>query len=163
MRQEEKQLAELKRKEQEQNTQNNRNTNYSNSKGKESSSINSIQPNVFVIIRGKDDDQKQFKDLEDNLEFDFMFVKAKSKTAVFSHNQSVALTDVLPNVSDEHNMIVLIDQKKYIGDGKYVYEIKKMNKKTDSDWTDTPSQSVDLNKKTDLKQLSKKIAVEISN
>ncbi len=123
----------------------------------------SIKPNAYVIIRGKKEDKKLFENLEDNIEFDFMFAKAKSKTTIFNKEQSTSAVKILPRLSDEHNIIILVDQKDYLSEGKYNYEIKVINKQSDSNWKIKSSQPYNLSNRSDLKRLSKKIAEHLSN
>jgi len=121
------------------------------------------KPNAFVIIRGKEEDKKQFEDLEDYIEFDFMFAKAKSKTVIFNKDRSTTLDNILPDLSEENNVIILIDQIEYVGDGASKYQISIINRQIDEDWKKGSSHSYNLNIRADLKQLSKKITEYLSN
>ena len=121
------------------------------------------KPNAFVIIRGKEENKKQFEDLEDHIEFNFMFAKAKSKTVIFNKDRSTILDNLLPILSEENNVIILIDQIEYVRDGPSKYQISIINRQTDKDWKEGSSHSYDLNIKADLKQLSKKITEYLSN
>ena len=106
------------------------------------------KPNAFEIIRGKEEDKKQF---EDYIEFDFMFAKAKSKTWIFNKNKSTILDNILPNLSEENNVIILIDQKEYVGDGASKYQISIINRQKDTDWKEASSPSYNLNIRANLK------------
>ena len=150
--QEQQRLATLKTKNQSTNTSVNNN-----------SSATLVNPNAFIVIRGKEEDKKQFEDLEDYIEFDFMFAKAKSKTTFFNPSQSISLANIMPRTSQEQNIIILIDQKEYLGDGKYLFEIKRMKKLTENNWNKISSEAYNLNVKGDLKLLSKKITEYLSN
>jgi hypothetical protein len=121
------------------------------------------KPNAFLIIRGKEADKKQFADLKDYIEFDFMFAKIKSRSLILSKGQSATLEDILPDIPEENNVIILIDQIEYIGDGDSKYQISLFNRQIDSDWKAASSHSFDLSIKADLKQLSKKITEYLSN
>jgi len=120
-------------------------------------------PNAFVIIRGKEEDKKQFEDLEDHIEFNFMFAKTKSKTVIFNKDRSTTLDNILPDLSEENNVIILIDQIEYVGDGASKYQISFVNRQIDGDWKEASSHSYNLNIRADLKQLSKKITEYLSN
>jgi len=123
----------------------------------------SKQRNAYVVIRGKTNNKKQFNDLEDYLEFDFMFAKAKFKSEITNLEQSVFLNDIKPRISKEHNVIVLVNQKNYIGDGKSIYTIKYHDISAAMDWEHVLSGGFNLNKKEDLKRLSKKITEHLKN
>jgi hypothetical protein len=120
---------------------------------------------TFIIIRGDEEDKKQFEDLEDYIEFDFMFAeaKAKSRTVILNKNQSTILNDIVPNLSEENNVIMLIDQKEHVGEGASKYQISIINKHLDTEWKEASSHSYNLNNRADLKQLSKKITNYLSN
>lgn len=161
-RQAELKLAELERQDQERKMATTKDK--SSKKGREKASNEVVLiPNVFVVIRGKEEDKKKFEDLEDHIEFDLMFAKAKSETIIFNLDQSVALSEILQKASTDHNILFLIDQKEYLGDGKYMYEIKTLKRHSESDWTSLSSQAFNLANRPDLKQLSKKITVQLSN
>jgi hypothetical protein len=119
--------------------------------------------NAFVIIRGNEEDKKQLEDLEDHIEFNFMFAKVKSKTVIFNKDRSIILHHILPILSEENNVIILIDQIEYVRDGASKYQISTINRQIDTDWKEVSSHSYNLNIRTDLKQLSKKITESLSN
>ncbi len=120
-------------------------------------------PNAFIIIRGKEEDKKQFEDLENHIEFDFMLAKIKSKAVIFKQGRSTTLDSILPNLSEENNVMILIDQLEYVGDGASKYQISLVNRQKDPDWKAASSHSYNLRIKADLKQLSKKITEYLSN
>ncbi len=119
--------------------------------------VGNPSPNAFVVIRGKSEEREQFEDLDDLIQFDFMFVKAKARIVIVDKDRSVAPADIKDSASPEQDLVILIDQEEYLGEGKYRYAIKSMNAYTDTDWTKATSLIVNLNLKSNLKQLSKKI------
>lgn len=122
-----------------------------------------IKPYAFVIIRGKEEDKKLFENLEDYIEFDFLFANARSKTTIFNQNQSITLPDVQPMVSEEHGIIILIDQKEYVAGGASKYQISIIEQQIDTEWKEASSDSYNLNNRADLKLMSKKITEFIPN
>ncbi len=136
-----------------------------NSKKKVLKSINTSSKliSVYVILRGKQDDKKQLEDLEDYIEFNFMFIKTKVESIILSPDESISLANISTDIFDEHNVIILVDQKEYLGNGKSTYQIMSVKTKTDRNWKNVLSEGYNLDIKADLKQLSKKIAEHLKN
>jgi len=121
------------------------------------------KPNAFVIIRGKEEDKKQFEDLGDYIEFNFMFAKIKSKLVIFNEEKPITLEGILPDLSEENTIIILIDQLEYLGDGASKYQFSIVNRRMDTEWKEVSSHSYDLTTKADLKHLSRIITEYLSN
>lgn len=119
--------------------------------------------NAYIAILGKQTDNKSFKDLKDNIEFDFMFAKAKSNIEIFNTEIPLSRQEIAANAKADNNIIIIIHQGEYVGDGKYQYEISFTEKETGNNWKNNIQEVCNLSLRDDLKTLSKKVTDALSN
>ncbi len=112
---------------------------------------------ALVVLRGKKVDAENLKNLKDNVEFDFLFANAKATTKIYDNTTELDLTKIIKNNQANYDMVILVNQEDYKGDGFHYYQISTYNYATNSDWKNLEIQSFNISDRASLKKFSKTI------
>lgn len=122
-----------------------------------SAEVPSNKSNALIIIRGQDENNNLYKDLQDNIESELLFANIKASTQILNTENTFDKTNVLNWNKSEYEYLILINQLGNKENGESIFKISIHSDKTNSDWKDLNEKSYDLSKRTSLKELSKKV------
>ena len=130
-------------------------------KKKPKKNTSSGKTNALIILRGKKGDTDNLKTLQDNIEFDFLFAKAKATVQILNKEQKINKTTIIRSNTSKFDQIIIVDQLDYKGDGFSNYQISTYNYNTDSNWKDDEVQPFKISEKESIKKLSKTITTSL--